>query len=190
MNYVDPDGRDVWILEQNGKLIWVCEAEYNRLFAVDDKGYYAGHIDVSCKEALKDLSMSFPAKSNKSHSISYTDMLETNEAFDLFEFCADHTKVEWAIHVGKETVVGTVHEELSAGCWEDYGMSSVPGISIHSHPGVSRKFRESSMGIDYANLRNDPRSKAKSYFIYFPELKEYSRLTINGYTNLSVKPIR
>ena len=177
VNFVDPDGRDIWALDQKGYISLILKAESTRLFAVDNEGYLSDYIDLPNDKALTELSISYLAESTPRHRVSYTDILDWKSAVILFEFCANHSRVEWAIHKGKNVSLGTIHDEDSAGSWRDYGLSKAPGKSVHSHPGIDRVFMADSMNEDFKSLKNYPLEKAKKYYIYFPVFKEYTELT-------------
>ena len=68
-------------------------------------------------------------------SVDFSGKRKT-DAIGLFLFLADNTSFEWAVHIGKDgTVVGTRYNDTNAGYWGDYGLTEVPILSIHSHPG-------------------------------------------------------
>ncbi len=196
VNFVDPDGMDIWTINKYGYISWVSESEEHRLYATDKDGELTeDYITVKDRRFLDELSK---AQSNKEVSKTSTDDT-VDDIFNIFKFAADNTSVEWVIHKnGKSYTLGTIHDTDKAGGWEDYGLEK-PDASVHSHPDIpaTKNDEEFSMGLyregpnkaraiignDWYNVRQDidknGKAARKSY-VYFPISKNYYIITYNG----------
>ena len=181
VNFVDPDGRDVWHLNQDGKITWQEESKEHRLYSVDSEGNRSDdYVTVNDRGILD-------AFTNKSDVASYTTSVNIDDVFKVFKFAADNTNVEWVIHRGEgdQYTIGTKHDEISAGNWEDYGIQK-PIASVHSHPDVPTTVEEESrsMSHDWKNAKREAKEygpNARISYIYFSNSHRLYYIEPQGY---------
>ena len=192
VNYIDPDGRDIWEIARNGNITRKEHSDEHRLYAIDSYNKRSSdYVIVKNPEVLIQL--------EGKGSRSYTSENGLNDVVNVFKFAADNSDVEWALHQGNNTYsITTKNEEESAGNWEDYGIGK-PVATIHSHPNIPNNeldeifsmgfLREGPgsaralIGYDWYNVRNDVNkngSKARKSYVYFPESKNIYYITYNG----------
>ena len=179
VNFVDPDGRDVWHLNQDGKITWQERSKEDRLYSVDTEGNRSDDYVTVKDRGILD------AFTNKSDVASYTTSANIDDVFKVFKFAADNTNVEWVIHRGEgdQYTIGTKHDKISAGNWEDYGIQK-PIASVHSHPDVPTTVKEErgSMSHDWKNARMSYIYFSNSRRLYYIEPQGYMYInTINNY---------
>ena len=153
VNLVDPTGKDIWEVDENGFLRW-CDWHYeNRLYVVRGGERSSSFITISDESIFYDLQM--PKETNNEATgmiINSSTRNEKQELFKVFKYVADNTDVEWVIHHSdKGYTLGTIHNNKSSGSYSDYGLMNVD-ISLHSHPGgkyQNTKEAIESMGYDY-----------------------------------------
>ena len=182
MNLVDPDGEDIWELNQKGIITWKEVYEDNWLFYVDNLGFRQDVVQIQDRAILDKFSQSDIGVVFYSSSISSKDIKK------LFVFLSNHTSIEWALHKSGDTyTLGTVHSPDSSGNWEMFGVLNRPQISYHSHPGINPNMADEvySMSVDYDNMRRFPKSKAENYYVYFPNSGYVYYLSPNGYRKIS-----
>lgn len=146
VNFVDPDGKDIWHVKRNGELNWVEGSDDHRLYSVDFEGNRSQEYVTVRNRAVLD------AFTNKKGVVSYTASTDIDDLFKVFLFVADNTDVEWALHrgVNNEYILGTSHSEQGVAAYSILkGTDEIPIASVHSHPNVVtyRKERE-TMGYD------------------------------------------
>ena len=169
MNFVDPDGEDVWEINSNGIITWVEESDEHRLYYIDSEGNRSdNYITVNNRKILD-------AFTGKDGIASYTDDSNIDDFFKVFLFAADNSNVEWALHRGRDNryTLGTKHDKISAGHWEDYGLTEMPVSSVHSHPDEPNTFdkERGSMSHDYDNVKNEVEKYGRQMrlnYVYFP----------------------
>ncbi len=192
VNFVDPDGEDIWEIARNGNITRKERSDEHRLYAIDTyNNRSSDYVIVKNPEILIQLE----GKGLR----SYTSENGLNDVVNVFKFAADNSDVEWALHQGNNTYsITTKNEEESAGNWEDYGIGK-PVATIHSHPNIPNNeldetfsmgfLREGPgsaralIGYDWYNVRNDVNkngSKARKSYVYFPESKNIYYITYNG----------
>ena len=195
VNMVDPEGKDIWELHQDGTVHFVEKNERNHILYATNKNGDRINKSLSFRSDF------FPkALSNVNNGVSKVELnkSEYKEGVALFLFAADNTSVEWTFHAGEEmVVVGTLHDRDNVGSYTDFGFTNRPLISIHSYPGpfptkedwlfsvglVSNPENSKVMDVlspsDVYNVRNHPDKKADKNFVYFPDLKGVIQLFPN-----------
>ena len=166
----------------------------HRLYFVDNDGSRTNiYIDLDNSSILE-------ALAGKNGVASYTSSTNIDDFFKVFLFASDNSNVEWALHRGQDNsyTIGTMHDDESAGNWEDYGIKK-PIASIHSHPNIPNNVLDEtfSMGFiraghgkaqfihgkDWHNAREDIKNnntKARKSYVYFPISKNIYYLSYNG----------
>ena len=199
ISVIDPDGMDIWTMDEKGNVVWVKESDDHRLYYMNNDGLLSDdYVSVSDRSILDDLTKTEAKVDGGAKVGSHTSKSGINDIFKVFKFASDKTKVEWAVHRNGDTyTIGTGHNSYSASSWEDYAKNK-PNATVHSHPGIDIGNEISSMGYgtnyyntDQRNVIDDVeqngRITRKSY-VYFPNS---SRLYYVGYYNASfIRPIR
>ena len=169
VNFVDPDGEDVWEINSNGIITWVEGSDEHRLYYIDSEGNRSdNYITVNNREILD-------AFTGKDGIASYTDDSNIDDFFKVFLFAADNSDVEWALHRGRDNryTLGTKHDKIFAGHWEEYGLTEMPVSSVHSHPDEPNTFdkERASMSHDYDNVKDEVDKYGRQMrlnYVYFP----------------------
>ena len=199
ISIIDPNGMDIWTMDEKGNVVWVKESDDHRLYYMNNDGLLSDdYVSVSDRSILDDLTKTEAKVDGGAKVSSHTSKTGINDIFKVFKFASDKTKVEWAVHRNGDTyTIGTGHNSYSASSWEDYTKDK-PNATVHSHPGIDIGNEISSMGYgtnyyntDQRNVIDDVeqngRITRKSY-VYFPNS---SRLYYVGYYNASfIRPIR
>ena len=199
ISIIDPNGMDIWTMDEKGNVVWTRESDDHRLYYVNNNGVWSDdYVSVSDRSILDDLTKTEAKVDGGAKVSSHTSKSGINDIFKVFKFASDKTKVEWAVHRNGDTyTIGTGHNSYSASSWEDYAKNK-PNATVHSHPGIDIGNEISSMGYgtnyyntDQRNVIDDVeqngRITRKSY-VYFPNS---SRLYYVGYYNASfIRPIR
>ena len=199
ISIIDPNGMDIWTMDEKGNVVWTRESDDHRLYYVNNNGVWSDdYVSVSDRSILDDLTKTEAKVDGGAKVSSHTSKSGINDIFKVFKFASDKTKVEWAVHRNGDTyTIGTGHNSYSASSWEDY-TNGKPNATVHSHPGIDIGNEISSMGYgtnyyntDQRNVIDDVeqngRITRKSY-VYFPNS---SRLYYVGYYNASfIRPIR
>ena len=199
ISIIDPNGMDIWTMDEKGNVVWVKESDDHRLYYMNNDGLLSDdYVSVSDRSILDDLTKTEAKVDGGKEVSSHTSKSGINDIFKVFKFASDKTKVEWAVHRNGDTyTIGTGHNSYSASSWEDYAKNK-PNATVHSHPGIDIGNEISSMGYgtnyyntDQRNVIDDVeqngRITRKSY-VYFPNS---SRLYYVGYYNASfIRPIR
>ena len=199
ISIIDPNGMDIWTMDEKGNVVWVKESDDHRLYYMNNDGLLSDdYVSVSDRSILDDLTKTEAKVDGGAKVSSHTSKSGINDIFKVFKFASDKTKVEWAVHRNGDTyTIGTGHNSYSASSWEDYAKNK-PNATVHSHPGIDIGNEISSMGYgtnyyntDQRNVIDDVeqngRITRKSY-VYFPNS---SRLYYVGYYNASfIRPIR
>ena len=192
VNFVDPDGRDIWHINKNGVITWEEESEEHSLYSIDSYNNRSdNYVIVANPEVLKNL--------EGAGVRSYTSINGLNDIVNVFKFAADNSDVEWALHQGASGYsITTSSNESSVGNWENYGIEK-PIATIHSHPNIPNNIEDevfsmgflkegpgvarALIGYDWDNVRNDidnNGSKARKSYVYFPISKRIYYVTYNG----------
>ena len=195
VNLVDPEGKHIWELHQDGTVHLVENNEKRHIiYATNSRG---DRINKKMSFQSDDVPESL-SKMKDGVSLVSLSKSEYKEGVAIFLFAADNTSVEWALHVGDEMVaVGTLHSRDNVGSYADFGFSSRPLISMHSHPGsypteedwlfsvglVKNPENNKKMDVlspsDMDNIKNYPDKKADKNYVYFPDLKGVIQLFPN-----------
>ena len=144
LRLVDPDGRDIWEINQEGKIVnRIKTTERDAFYIVDDNGNRM--VDENNKLCIK--SISFKYGSVKESSIN--DRLLNQTGFnitdnsmgaDLFKFLADNTSVEYGLITteNKGSFLMTNHKEESVYASSYAKKLSNDGAKVtsvsHNHP--------------------------------------------------------
>jgi len=169
VNYVDLDGEDVWEINPSGIITWVEDSDEHRLYYVNADGNRSdNYVTVNNRRILD-------AFAGKDGTASYTDYSDIDDFFKVFLFAADNSNVEWALHRGQDNsyTIGTKRNKLSAGHWEDYGLTKMPVSSVHSHPDEPNTIDKEigSMSYDYKNVEKEVMEYGQQMrlnYVYFP----------------------
>ena len=193
ISIIDPNGMDIWTMDEKGNVVWVKESDDHRLYYMNNDGLLSDdYVSVSDRSILDDLTKTEAKVDGGAKVSSHTSKSGINDIFKVFKFASDKTKVEWAVHRNGDTyTIGTGHNSYSASSWEDY-TNGKPNATVHSHPGIKAAVDEEtfSMGYgapyrdtDWNNVRIDvkqAREKARKSYVYFPNS---GRLYNVGYHN-------
>ena len=201
ISIIDPNGMDIWTMDEKGNVVWVKESDDHRLYYMNNDGLLSDdYVSVSDRSILDDLTKTEAKVDGGKEVSSHTSKTGINDIFKVFKFASDKTKVEWAVHRNGDTyTIGTGHNSYSASSWEDY-TNGKPNATVHSHPGIKAAVDEEtfSMGYgapyrdtDWNNVRIDvkqAREKARKSYVYFPNS---GRLYNVGYHNaIYIKDIK
>ena len=201
ISIIDPNGMDIWTMDEKGNVVWVKESDDHRLYYMNNDGLLSDdYVSVSDRSILDDLTKTEAKVEGGAKVGSHTSKSGINDIFKVFKFASDKTKVEWAVHRNGDTyTIGTGHNSYSASSWEDYTKDK-PNATVHSHPGIKAAVDEEtfSMGYgapyrdtDWNNVRIDvkqAREKARKSYVYFPNS---GRLYNVGYHNaIYIKDIK
>ena len=201
ISIIDPNGMDIWTMDEKGNVVWVKESDDHRLYYMNNDGLLSDdYVSVSDRSILDDLTKTEAKVDGGAKVNSHTSKSGINDIFKVFIFASDKTKVEWAVHRNGDTyTIGTGHNSYSASSWEDY-TNDKPNATVHSHPGIKAAVDEEtfSMGYgapyrdtDWNNVRIDvkqAREKARKSYVYFPNS---GRLYNVGYHNaIYIKDIK
>ena len=201
ISIIDPNGMDIWTMDEKGNVVWVKESDDHRLYYMNNDGLLSDdYVSVSDRSILDDLTKTEAKVDGGAKVSSHTSKTGINDIFKVFKFASDKTKVEWAVHRNGDTyTIGTGHNSYSASSWEDY-TNGKPNATVHSHPGIKAAVDEEtfSMGYgapyrdtDWNNVRIDvkqAREKARKSYVYFPNS---GRLYNVGYHNaIYIKDIK
>ena len=193
VNFIDPDGMDIWTMDDLGNVVWQKRTDEHRLYAVDKTGNWSDdYVTIDDRSILDDLAAPGRKTSSGKRINSHTSDKGVDDMFKVFKFAADHSNVEWVIHRNRSTYsIGTVHLENNSGSWGDY-FTDKPQASVHSHPNVaasiaaevdSMGYWDDGMAGDRRNAVQDVRMNGKQTrlnYVYFPMSSrlyhvEYSR---------------
>ena len=173
INFVDPDGMDIWEIDEKGVIRWIEQSKDHRLYSVDSLGNRStDYVEVRNRDILD-------ALTDKKGIASYTSSTNIDDFFKVFLFASDNSNVEWALHRGQDNsyTIGTSHSEKGVAVYSVLrGIDKFPLASVHSHPDVvTHKKERESMGYDegWVQYAND-RQKVywgvvqKYNYVYFP----------------------
>ncbi len=201
ISVIDPDGMDIWTMDEKGNVVWVKESDDHRLYYVNNNGVWSDdYVSVSDRSILDDLTKTEAKVYGGAKVSSHTSKSGINDIFKVFKFASDKTKVEWAVHRNGDTyTIGTGHNSYSASSWEDYTKDK-PNATLHSHPGINAIVDDEtySMGYGATQYDNDQNKvkrdinqngiKSRKNYVYFPNS---GRLYNVGYNNaIFIKNVR
>lgn len=147
---------DIWEIDEKGVIRWIEQSKDHRLYSVDSLGNRStDYVEVRNRDILD-------ALTDKKGIASYTSSTNIDDFFKVFLFAADNSNVEWALHRGSDTsyTIGTMHDDESAGNWEDYGIKK-PIASIHSHPNIPNNVLDETFSMGFIRV-----GQGKAQFIY------------------------
>ena len=201
ISIIDPDGMDIWTMDEKGNVVWVKESDDHRLYYMNNDGLLSDdYVSVSDRSILDDLTKTEAKVDGGAKVSSHTSKTGINDIFKVFKFASDKTKVEWAVHRNGDTyTIGTGHNSYSASSWEDYTKDK-PNATLHSHPGINAIVDDEtySMGYGATQYDNDQNKvkrdinqngiKSRKNYVYFPNS---GRLYNVGYNNaIFIKNVR
>ena len=193
ISIIDPNGMDIWTMDEKGNVVWVKESDDHRLYYMNNDGLLSDdYVSVSGRSILDDLTKTEAKVDGGAKVSSHTSKTGINDIFKVFKFASDKTKVEWAVHRNGDTyTIGTGHNSYSASSWEDYTKDK-PNATLHSHPGINAIVDDEtySMGYGATQYDNDQNKvkrdinqngiKSRKNYVYFPNS---GRLYNVGYNN-------
>ena len=201
ISIIDPNGMDIWTMDEKGNVVWVKESDDHRLYYMNNDGLLSDdYVSVSDRSILDDLTKTEAKVDGGAKVSSHTSKTGINDIFKVFKFASDKTKVEWAVHRNGDTyTIGTGHNSYSASSWEDYTKDK-PNATLHSHPGINAIVDDEtySMGYGATQYDNDQNKvkrdinqngiKSRKNYVYFPNS---GRLYNVGYNNaIFIKNVR
>ena len=201
ISIIDPNGMDIWTMDEKGNVVWVKESDDHRLYYMNNDGLLSDdYVSVSDRSILDDLTKTEAKVYGGAKVSSHTSKSGINDIFKVFKFASDKTKVEWAVHRNGDTyTIGTGHNSYSASSWEDYAKNK-PNATLHSHPGINAIVDDEtySMGYGATQYDNDQNKvkrdinqngiKSRKNYVYFPNS---GRLYNVGYNNaIFIKNVR
>ena len=201
ISIIDPNGMDIWTMDEKGNVVWVKESDDHRLYYMNNDGLLSDdYVSVSDRSILDDLTKTEAKVDGGAKVSSHASKTGINDIFKVFKFASDKTKVEWAVHRNGDTyTIGTGHNSYSASSWEDYTKDK-PNATLHSHPGINAIVDDEtySMGYGATQYDNDKNKvkrdinqngiKSRKNYVYFPNS---GRLYNVGYNNaIFIKNVR
>ena len=159
ISIIDPNGMDIWTMDEKGNVVWVKESDDHRLYYMNNDGLLSDdYVSVSDRSILDDLTKTEAKVYGGAKVSSHTSKSGINDIFKVFKFASDKTKVEWAVHRNGDTyTIGTGHNSYSASSWEDYAKNK-PNATVNSHPGIDIGNEISSMGYGTNYYNTDQRN--------------------------------
>ena len=121
ISIIDPNGMDIWTMDEKGNVVWVKESDDHRLYYVNNNGVWSDdYVSVSDRSILDDLTKTEAKVDGGAKVGSHTSKSGINDIFKVFKFASDKTKVEWAVHRNGDTyTIGTKHDSSNASSWKD-----------------------------------------------------------------------
>ena len=140
---VDPDGRDVWELNKSGELIWK-EASETDIIKASDGSFVEVAEGVLFRSQDGKHGRNY-TKTDNHYGISFNT--NENNAFEVFEFLADHSEVEFSLFEVREkdnssSFMLTTSFQETGDSWgsqqaQVYLNNGQLSTHIHSHPSGS-----------------------------------------------------
>ncbi len=138
VRFVDPDGRDVWEINNKGEIIWKERSEMHRLYSLNKDGSRneTNFVEIKDRSVLDGLTVT-GKESNYTVSFAHGD---PTDLASIFLFASDNSNAEWRfsrynIGNGDQYAVGTAHNSGLAISTKQMGYSLEYEIAfIHSHP--------------------------------------------------------
>lgn len=121
ISIIDPNGMDIWTMDEKGNVVWVKESDDHRLYYMNNDGLLSDdYVSVSDRSILDDLTKTEAKVYGGAKVSSHTSKTGINDIFKVFKFASDKTKVEWAVHRNGDTyTIGTKHDSSNASSWKD-----------------------------------------------------------------------
>ena len=120
ISIIDPNGMDIWTMDEKGNVVWVKESDDHRLYYMNNDGLLSDdYVSVSDRSILDDLTKTEAKVDGGAKVSSHTSKTGINDIFKVFKFASDKTKVEWAVHRNGDTyTIGTKHDSSNASSWK------------------------------------------------------------------------
>ena len=120
ISIIDPNGMDIWTMDEKGNVVWVKESDDHRLYYVNNDDVLSdNYVSVSDRCILDDLTKTEAKVDGGAKVSSHTSKTGINDIFKVFKFASDKTKVEWAVHRNGDTyTIGTKHDSSNASSWK------------------------------------------------------------------------
>ena len=121
ISIIDPNGMDIWTMDEKGNVVWVKESDDHRLYYMNNDGLLSDdYVSVSDRSILDDLTKTEAKVDGGAKVSSHTSKSGINDIFKVFKFASDKTKVEWAVHRNGDTyTIGTKHDSSNASSWKN-----------------------------------------------------------------------
>ncbi len=149
VNRIDPDGRDEWEINQEGRIVRhdTDNKEHDAFFMVDDKNKRIEGKSISFKYGT--VFKSFKSHDKNKHGYDVYVIRGDGNGSNAYEFLADNTTVEWSLsQFGEEGCKGLNFLITSNESAEEGGITDLISKQLrygyhmrntsHSHPGKSR----------------------------------------------------
>ena len=120
ISIIDPNGMDIWTMDEKGNVVWVKGSDDHRLYYMNNDGLLSDdYVSVSGRSILDDLTKTEAKVDGGAKVSSHTSKTGINDIFKVFKFASDKTKVEWAVHRNGDTyTIGTKHDSSNASSWK------------------------------------------------------------------------
>ena len=198
INFVDPDGEDVWEMDYKGRVKWVSPSQEHVMYALDKDGNRTGQsITIKDRTIFDDLAATGKASD---YTASYT-IGNPTELASVFLFGADNSKAEWTFSRfnngnGDQYAVGTIHKDDLAIRPDHMGYEREDEIAfIHSHPSPLPQTKAEYGSIGWSqysapSYRSDSYNVAhyserypvyKNSYVYFPRTGNIYHVRGNPY---------
>ena len=101
ISIIDPNGMDIWTMDENGNVVWKRESDDHRLYYVNNDGTLSeDYVSVSDRSILDDLTVTGAKVEGGAEVSSHTSKTGIKDMFKVFKFASDKTKVEGTIVKG------------------------------------------------------------------------------------------
>lgn len=179
--YIDPDGRDIWEINENGKILNHYKNDKKDVFNVMDD---AGKVKASKELPVGTVSKSYSytcidrkVKDKKDKTVKRDIPIDvyiinnTSESQELFKFMADNTNVEWGNTQSEAKGIGVLTTSHSP----DYELGSVDvanylhskGVKMsghdHNHPDGKNRPSEGDRNFARKNQKRNPHFETRIY---------------------------
>ena len=175
---VDPDGEDIWEINQQGKIVnHIKSNDCDAFYIVDDKGNRM--LDENNMVKYKSISFeygSFSELPTNNRLLNQTGFKANNnsDGMDLFKFLADNTSVEYGLITTKNegSVVLTNHKAGGVFATSYAKKMSDAGATVtsvsHNHPGGT-----GPSGFDKKNTHGDRFTAMRFHFSHNTKVAYY-----------------
>ncbi|MDD4712327.1 MAG: toxin TcdB middle/N-terminal domain-containing protein [Bacteroidales bacterium] len=109
VKYIDPDGRDKWSFQNNGKITWQGESKTDVLYKVDSKGNKIDGTTLDVGKKVVQHQMKLETKSGI--AVNYLDVKDDESAKQIFEHLSDNITTQGKTEVGLAQVGDKSGEE-------------------------------------------------------------------------------
>ncbi|WP_297304834.1 JAB-like toxin 1 domain-containing protein [uncultured Coprobacter sp.] len=193
INAVDPDGRDIWEINNKGRVVNHVETtEHDAFYMVDKKGIRIKGKELIFKYGTVESFKSQYFDKEKNLSFDYYNVKGDNNGKQLFEFFATNSSVEWSqLLLGKNetnglNIISTSHmNDTEKGIIFLYNKQYKYGYTIRGH--IHNHFQNknpSSNDVENAKIisQNHQKLGRKIPFfkIFMSKTKEYTNYNRNS----------